>query len=345
MISLECALHQQLFRRLSECHFTSLSDHWDNTPMGVEWNAEILATQAGGRKIAIQTIWFDDADEDTQEQMILDAIEKNKLIVSSGVETLWLLEKNQDNADLIDDLLYEYKNVTMPMFAFTHNNDLEHPQFFISGWRDNADQQSQYYFGETEAYSFNESSVIRYLKIDMFLLYYLIGAIRWTLLEEEAYISLALAERNCWKCHKPQNVIKTVNVVIKPFHDADNEVLRDIQTVVMYSPLCAAQINDLTVQLLNQTNMRGKYNYGVIKRRYSKTIDSEYLSTGCPHCGALQGQNFIDHIILNPQDYNHTPLLNVGPLQVPDREEYETMGEWIFVENEHLQIHQHRVLG
>lgn len=346
-MNLESLLHSRLNQVFKDFGVEHTADHSDNTPMGEEWNADYIITHPVSKeRLVVQTLWFDGKNEDQQRQEIEEVFTRNQLYLSSGYKTLWLIEQPETDQGFIRHLLQEQLNVTMPMFYFT-TDDADEPEFYVGGWRSNAEQERHFFAeisnlqsgGQFELkHHFNRDGEIHYLPLFEFLKYFFVGAICWSFEEIETSISLALVERKCWKCHTPQNLVKTVNIIGSPLEG------QPVKTVLYYSSLSYAPISEDMLFKLNRPEMRKKYNYGEIKYRYSKTINDEYLSTGCVKCGALQGQHFIDMITLNPQEYTHTELMEGGLLKFEDQTAYETMGEWINLQNEFLEIHQHRNL-
>lgn len=335
-------LHQDLSAVLTGLGINYTQNHWDNTPIGDEWNADfVFKHPVTQQPTIIQTLWFDDMDSDLYEQQIQQAIERNQLYLMSGYKTLWLVEAPVDQDCYIRELLQEHQYASMPMFYFKKFNI-----FHVSGWRSNAECDNHVFFDmsattqnlATKKY-FDYNNEVNWLSLIDFLKQFFNHGIRWTLEPINTTLSLALVERNCWKCNTPQNLIKRVNIIGKPFPEQQK-----IKVVLHYSTLDQAPLDEETIARLNSLEMRKKYNYGLIAMRYSKTVGSEYLSVGCLSCGVLQGQNFIDNIILNPQDYRHTDEINTGKLST-DQDTYENMGEWILIQNELLELHQYRNLG
>lgn len=342
----ESKLHEQLQQVLGHFKIDYSANHWDNTPMGEEWNAEFVFTHPKTQQpMVIQTLWFDDLDGDLYEEAIQKAIEQNKLYLDSGYKTLWFVETPEDDDGDIRELLQDHQYASMPMFYFK-KFDANEPIFYVGGWRSNAERDNQIFFDMSAPHSglgvkkyFDHENEVSWFTLRDFFAHFFVGGIRWSLDRINTALTLALVERECWKCKTPQNLIKRVNIVGYPFPKQ-----QDIKVVLHYSPLEQAPLDPELIGKLNSLEMRQKYNYGLIAMRYSKTIKDEYLSTGCVSCGALQGQHFIDRIIMNPQDYTHTELLDTGEL-ITDQETYETMGEWILVQNEFLELHQSRPLN
>lgn len=87
----------------------------------------------------------------------------------------------------------------------------------------------------------------------------------------------------CWRCKKITQVVAGLEVknqteTFKEFYNFD-EVSETIRSMI--SP-----------------NIQQKYKIGTIKKRYSKTMQQQYLSNGCYHCDAIYGNFFLREEIL-----------------------------------------------
>jgi len=51
----------------------------------------------------------------------------------------------------------------------------------------------------------------------------------------------------------------------------------------------------LSLGLNHDDSLIQSYQYGLLKKRFSKTRGEAYLSNGCYHCDAIQGAFFSDH--------------------------------------------------
>jgi hypothetical protein len=104
-------------------------------------------------------------------------------------------------------------------------------------------------------------------------------------------IRVHAAEATCWKCSKQTTRLLHVEFAVDevfPSHGNHRINRDDIETAAPQGETWLAKY--LPNELLASVGI------GAIKRRYSRTVRSSYLSNGCVHCGALQGA-FIEHEI------------------------------------------------
>jgi hypothetical protein len=96
----------------------------------------------------------------------------------------------------------------------------------------------------------------------------------------------------CWKCKK-----NTKSIVGVYFYNSDGEEI---------SCVCFTD-NGIPELIMGHTDNKilTSHGIGAIKSRYSKTVDGSYLSNGCCHCDAIQGDFFISNIFSHyPWDYD-----------------------------------------
>ena len=99
----------------------------------------------------------------------------------------------------------------------------------------------------------------------------------------EVETGLVTLEVPCWRCKKTTQVVAGLEVknqtkTFKKFYDF-KEVSETILSMI--SP-----------------NLQEKYKIGIIKKRYSKTMQQQYLSNGCYYCDAIYGNFFLREEIL-----------------------------------------------
>lgn len=93
---------------------------------------------------------------------------------------------------------------------------------------------------------------------------------------------ICYTEHDCWRCRKPINIITSLDI----YTSQDNF----IETLPFTNDLVAKWIaNHISERIL------WKCGIGTVKMRYSKTVGGEYMSNGCVHCDALQGNFFVTH--------------------------------------------------
>lgn len=87
----------------------------------------------------------------------------------------------------------------------------------------------------------------------------------------------------CWKCKK-----NTKSIVGVYFYNSAREEI---------SCVCFTD-NGIPELIMEHTDniILASHGVGAIKSRYSKTVDGSYLSNGCCHCDAIQGDFFISNI-------------------------------------------------
>lgn len=80
----------------------------------------------------------------------------------------------------------------------------------------------------------------------------------------------------CWKCKK-----NTKSIVGVYFYNSAGEEI---------SCVCFTD-NGIPELIMEHTDNKilASHGVGAIKSRYSKTVDGSYLSNGCCHCDAIQG--------------------------------------------------------
>lgn len=86
----------------------------------------------------------------------------------------------------------------------------------------------------------------------------------------------------CWRCEKPIKSIVGLN-----FYNNSEEI----------ASLCFSTdgIPDLILKYTTNKAL-ASFGVGAIKNRYSKTMGGSYLSNGCCHCDAIQGDHFIQDL-------------------------------------------------
>ena len=116
---------------------------------------------------------------------------------------------------------------------------------------------------------------------------------------------------NCWRCKRDIQVIAGIEVKskvnkFKKFYYFD-EVSNTI--VSMITP-----------------SLQQKHKIGIIKKRYSKTMQQQYLSNGCYYCDAIYGNFFLKEEILE--------LLVVDSILYPIKIEIHKLGKEIPLPNQ-----------
>ncbi|GGR30238.1 competence protein CoiA [Deinococcus ruber] len=103
---------------------------------------------------------------------------------------------------------------------------------------------------------------------------------------QRAQLSLHGSRQSCWKCRKQLMLILELGFQVREhvrwevpwMYVVEDDDLLQLLEVVLLPELCQ------------------RLQIGQLKRRPSKTTKTTYLSQGCPHCDALQGNYFIDEL-------------------------------------------------
>lgn len=85
---------------------------------------------------------------------------------------------------------------------------------------------------------------------------------------------------SCWRCKRTTKVIVGVS-----FHNVAGKKISSVCFTDDGTP-------ELIMKHINN-KMLASHGVGAIKSRYSKTVEKSYLSNGCCHCDAIQGDFFI----------------------------------------------------
>lgn len=105
-------------------------------------------------------------------------------------------------------------------------------------------------------------------------------------------LEVIAAEAECWKCKRPTNIVTELVFAasrVFPGHP-------DIHTSIHELAEASNGIDDMKA-LFPASDLQ-THGIGAIKPRYSKTVGAAYMSNGCLHCDALQGQWF-EHEVMD----------------------------------------------
>jgi hypothetical protein len=119
------------------------------------------------------------------------------------------------------------------------------------------------------------------VSVDDFVSGMLQGKLKWIPIKGKPLTAkLIPVEESCWRCKKT-----TKWIVGMSFHNRAGEEIPSV---------CFTDVG-VPELIMKHTNNKTLASYGVgaIKRRYSKTAVASYLSNGCRHCDAIQGDFFV----------------------------------------------------
>ncbi len=138
------------------------------------------------------------------------------------------------------------------------------------------------YFGFR--YKEGEFVVARYdAPIKDFIAGMFLGNLAWLPKENQPLNArVCYAEDDCWRCRKPINTITSLDI-----YTSQDEFINSL-------PFTDERV---AKWIANHISERTLWNNGIgtVKMRYSKTVGRKYMSNGCIHCDALQGNFYVDH--------------------------------------------------
>jgi hypothetical protein len=143
------------------------------------------------------------------------------------------------------------------------------------------------------------------------------GKLKWFPTKKDNITArLIPAQDTCWKCKKPIKSIVGLN-----FYNNSEKI-----TSLSFS---TDGIPDLILKHTTNKSLAA-YGFGAIKNRYSKTAGSSYLSNGCCHCDAIQGDHFIQDLYF--EHYYTSEVLEPAPEFNVHFDEIEAYidGKWYF---------------
>ncbi len=210
-------------------------------------------------------------------QSIEETKRRQEKYIASGIRTVWFMRTTSKNKwDVLD-----YQSYELPVFSIWLNR--EHHQLITSG----------------AFYNWDESDLVEIEFINFFKAL-MSGNVQYSLKPNAARsLQFAMNTIQCWKCKKPTNTIMEVNYFI-PYANGFTKIYR-------------LDIEDLShehIEIINHPNLITSYQYGLIKKRFSKTRGEAYLSNGCVHCDALQGAFFARHEY-DPQNMKYSHFIEV----------------------------------
>lgn len=109
-------------------------------------------------------------------------------------------------------------------------------------------------------------------------------------------LEVLAAATKCWRCHRETNIITRLVF-------AAGKVLPncpDIHTSIYAFDDLGSRGSKILMSMLPAEVLR-THGIGAVKPRHSKTQRSSYISNGCVHCDALQGQFFDHHVAYDGQ--------------------------------------------
>jgi hypothetical protein len=268
--SAEHLLGKDIIARAAEASgWIATTEESGTSPSGKNWIADVLCkTPRLKSSIAFEVQWSSQNVEETEARQ---AIYKE-----SGVRGLWLMRQ--------------------PVIPITRST----PAFQLQLKSDEGSPLVRLPSADYTEFLINRNTQAdpRYwsqcIPLDEFVRGTLTGRLRFApTLNANVPIRVNAAEGTCWKCGKPTMRLLRVEFAVDevfPSHGNYSMNREDIETATPQSETWLAKY--LPKELLASVGI------GAIKKRYSRTVGSSYLSNGCVHCDALQGA-FFEHEIVS----------------------------------------------
>jgi hypothetical protein len=258
--SAEHLLAKDIIARAAEAAgWNATTEESGTSPSGKGWIADVLCRELGARSaIAFEVQWSSQISEETEARQ---AIYKE-----SGIRGLWLMRQP----------VIPISKQT-PAFRLIIRDAPE--PLLVS-------LPSAHYPGihkAADARNWSQS-----IPLDEFVCGALTKRLRFApALNVTVPIRVHAAKVPCWKCNKPTTCLIYIEFVVDevfPSHGNHGITRDDIEAAAPQGETWLAKYlpNDLLASV----------GIGAIKRRYSGTVGSKYLSNGCIHCDALQGASF-----------------------------------------------------
>lgn len=129
------------------------------------------------------------------------------------------------------------------------------------------------------------------------------GKLTWTPQPNETMtINVRYTSCDCWRCKRSTNIITALIIYNKNNNFIDSLSFTN-QSVARWIA------KNIPKQSLWDNGI------GTIRERYSKTVGGKYISNGCVHCDALQGNFFVVHELDSCNNYL-TQQWNYNPLEL-----------------------------
>ncbi len=250
---------QHIVEAIQETGWAALPEQCGKSPIGDNWIADVMA-QKDNKKIAFEVQWSPQTNEET--------IRRQNRYKESSVRGLWLLRHLQ---------LPVSKDLPAFRLRFDKENncfDVLIPSlyYYFSNQRD---RDTDYYWQQI-------------IPLKEFISGAITGKLKFApTLGMTLPIDIYSAPCLCWKCKKEINVI--ISIKFKPSTLLKNHPDFSTRIYDFDTPMGMSILSNVL-----HTKKLADSKIGSIKHRYGKIVGHKYLSNGCFHCDALQGQ-FFEH--------------------------------------------------
>jgi hypothetical protein len=118
----------------------------------------------------------------------------------------------------------------------------------------------------------------------------------------QALLRVSFIDMDCWKCRRRGHIYYAQQLSCCG-HEIDYALTREARDSGLdpFAPGLVATVQEW----LGGPGRQSGIALGPIKQRYSRTMETRYLSFGCPHCDALFGEWFVREAVLDAAVCDH----------------------------------------
>jgi len=239
------------------------------TPDVGAWKADVLASK-GIAKVAFEVQW--------SRQTLDETLRRQERYRAAGVRGLWLFRQPDFPVEKeIPAFRLAYDELRKEFFVGLPSSEYD-PEYLTNSRRDDPNFWQQ----TIELSEFVEGTLSGSLKFAP-----PVGA--------TLPVEVVGAYTSCWKCRKETGIVTELLFRASQVFESCPDISISLETLGHPIP----DGEQIVKELLPSDRLR-QLGVGEVKPRYSKTQERSYLSNGCVHCDALQGQ-FFEHQVANEQ--------------------------------------------
>lgn len=232
------------------------------TPGGNEWRADVLATK-GEAKVAFEVQW--------SRQTSMETKQRQSLYAEAGVRGLWLFRQ-------LDFPISK----AVPAFRLVFVEEARNFDVLLPS------PSCQYRVSRRELDQ--PGAWGQRIGLPQFIQGSLEGRLHFApAVGQRMPLLISTVRIPCWKCKKETGIVMELTLAASRLFPGHPDIPLSMYELDECFPTGATDV----MEFLPPALMRS-HGVGVVRPRYSRTMGGSYLSNGCIHCDALQGQ-FFDH--------------------------------------------------
>lgn len=251
-----------VLKAIQETVWEAKPEQSGKTPAGNEWRADVLATK-GNARVAFEIQW---SRQDNQE-----TARRQQRYADARVRGLWLFRQKD----------FPTSKET-PAFRLVFLEDTKSFEVLMP-----SSQYDQRWVAHVRDASRMWGQQI---PLERFVVGALSGRLHFSpAIGQRMPVEVETVQIPCWKCKKNTGIVMGLVFAVSRVFIGCPDISISIYELEEFIPEWGTElVSILTPELLK------KHGIGTVKPRGSKTQGREYISNGCIHCDALQGQ-FFEH--------------------------------------------------